>query len=63
MKANRKLIQIFLISIGFLIIIGTYLLYPKIEQNRLKGSVVENEKTIVKDRENAKIKNNFTFSF
>ena len=52
MKANRKLIQIFLISIGFLIIIGTYLLYPKIEQNRLKGSVVENEKTIVKDSEN-----------
>ena len=43
MKANRKLIQIFLISIGFLIIIGTYLLYPKIEQNRLKDSVVENE--------------------
>ena len=43
MKANRKLIQIFLISIGFLIIIGTYLLYPKIEQNRLKDAVVENE--------------------
>ncbi len=43
MKANRKLVQIFLISIGFLIIVGTYLLYPKIEQNKLKGFVAENE--------------------
>ena len=52
MKANRKIIQIFLVSIGFLIIIGTYLLYPKIEKDRLKGSVVENEKTVVKDDKN-----------
>ena len=43
MKTNKKLIQIFLLSIGVLLIIATYLLYPKIEQNRLKGSVVENE--------------------
>ena len=53
MKANRKIIQIFLISIGFLIIIGTYLLYPKIERDRLKGSVVENEQPLIKDDENA----------
>ena len=53
MKANKKLIQIFLISIGFLIIIGTYLLYPKIEKDRLKGSVVENEQPLIKDDENA----------
>jgi len=53
MKANRKIIQIFLISIGFLIIIGTYLLYPKIEKDRLKGSVVENEQPLIKDDENA----------
>ena len=52
MKTNRKLIQIFLVSIGFLIIIGTYLLYPKIEKDRLKGSVVENEQPLVKDNEN-----------
>jgi len=52
MKTNRKLIQIFLVSIGFLIIIGTYLLYPKIEKNRLKGSVVENEQPLVKDKQN-----------
>ena len=52
MKTNRKLIQIFLVSIGFLIIIGTYLLYPKIEKNRLKGSVVENEQPLIKDNEN-----------
>jgi len=52
MKAKRKLIQIFLVSIGFLIIIGTYLLYPKIEKDRLKGSVVENEQPLVKDKQN-----------
>ena len=52
MKANRKIIQIFLISIGFLIIIGTYLLYPKIEKNRLKDSVVENEQPLTRDGEN-----------
>ena len=52
MKTNRKLIQIFLVSIGFLIIIGTYLLYPKIEKNRLKGSVVENEQPLIKDKDN-----------
>ena len=49
MKANKKLIQIFLISIGFLIIIGTYLLYPKIEKDKLKDSVVENEQPLIKD--------------
>ena len=52
MKTNRKLIQTFLVSIGFLIIIGTYLLYPKIEKNRLKGSVVENEQPLIKDKDN-----------
>ena len=52
MKANRKLIQIFLVSIGFLIIIGTYLLYPKIEKSRLKGSVVENEQPLIRDDKN-----------
>ena len=52
MTTNRKLIQIFLVSIGFLIIIGTYLLYPKIEEDRLKGSVVENEQTITEDKDN-----------
>ena len=59
MKTNRKLIQIFLVSIGFLIIIGTYLMYPKIEKNRLKGSVVENEKTIIKDKDNENIGSKF----
>ena len=52
MKTNRKLIQIFLVSIGFLIIIGTYLLYPKIEKDKLKDSVVENEQPLIKDNEN-----------
>ena len=52
MKTNRKLIQIFLVSFGLLIIIGTYLLYPKIEKNRLKGSVVENEQPLIEDNQN-----------
>ena len=52
MKTNRKLIQTFLVSLGFLIIFVTYLLYPKIEKNRLKGSVVENEQPLIKDNEN-----------
>ena len=52
MKTNRKLIQTFLVSLGFLIIFVTYLLYPKIEKNRLKGSVVENEQPLVKDKQN-----------
>ena len=53
MKDSRKLIQIFLVSIGLLIIIGTYLLYPKIEKNRLKGSVVEKEQPLIEDNQNA----------
>ena len=52
MKTNRKLIQTFLVSLGFLIIFVTYLLYPKIEKNRLKDSVVENEQTLIKDKDN-----------
>ena len=52
MKANKKLIQIFLVSIGFLIIVVTYLLYPKIEKNRLKGSVVEKEQPLIEDNQN-----------
>ena len=52
MKTSRKLIQTFLVFVGFLIIIVTYLLYPKIEKNRLKGSVVENEQSLIKDKDN-----------
>ena len=52
MKTNRKLIQTFLVSLGFLIIFVTYLLYPKIEKNRLKDSVVENEQPLIKDKDN-----------
>ena len=57
MKTNKKLIQIFLVSIGVLLIVATYLLYPKIEQNRLKGSVVENE--ILPSAEDEKIGSRF----
>ena len=57
MKTNKKLIQIFLVSIGVFLIVATYLLYPKIEQNRLRGSVVENE--ILPSAEDEKIGSRF----
>ncbi len=35
MTSNRKIIQFSLISIGVLLILATYFLYPKIEKNKL----------------------------
>ena len=55
MTKNSK-IQFGLIFIGILLIVGTYLLYPKIEKDRLKGSVVENEQTLTKDDDNVESK-------
>ena len=45
MKSNRKIIQFSLVSIGILLILGTYFLYPKIDKSR----IVDEEETIVKD--------------
>ena len=55
MTKNSK-IQFGLIFIGILLIVGTYLLYPKIEKDRLKGSVVENDQTLTKDDDNVESK-------
>jgi len=44
MTSNRKIIQFSLVSIGMLLILATYFLYPKIEKNKL-----EEEKIIKKD--------------
>ncbi len=47
MTSNRKIIQFSLISIGMLLILTTYFLYPKIEKNKL----LEKEKIIKKDKD------------
>tara|TARA_B100000029_G_scaffold510750_1_gene603018 strand:+ start:1015 stop:1605 length:591 start_codon:yes stop_codon:yes gene_type:complete len=56
MKFNKKLTQIFLISIGVFLIFSTYLFYPKIDQNKPEDSVVENEQVSAKDNENVESK-------
>jgi LPS export ABC transporter protein LptC len=47
MTSNRKIIQFSLISIGMLLILVTYFLYPKIEKNKL----LEEEKNVKKDKD------------
>ncbi len=46
MTSNRKIIQFSLISIGVLLILATYFLYPKIEKNKL----LEEKKIVKKDK-------------
>ena len=43
MKENRKLIQIILIFAGLFLIIATYFYYPKINENKLRGSVIQDK--------------------
>ena len=45
MKENRKLIQIFLVFTGLFLIIATYFYYPKINKDKLQGSVVQDKPT------------------
>ena len=45
MKENRKLIQIILIFTGLFLIIATYFYYPKINENKLRGSVIQDKPT------------------
>ena len=52
MKENRKLIQIILIFAGLFLIIATYFYYPKINENKLKGSVVQDKPTDITDEAN-----------
>ena len=47
MTSNRKIIQFSLISIGMLLILATYFLYPKIEKNKL----LEEKKIVKKDKD------------
>ena len=50
MKENRKLIQIILIFTGLFLIIATYFYYPKINENKLKGSVIQDKQTDTIDK-------------
>ena len=50
MKENKKLIQIILIFTGFFLIIATYFYYPKIKENKLKGSVIQDKPIDITDK-------------
>ena len=52
MKENRKLIQIILIFAGLFLIIATYFYYPKINENKLKGSVIQDTPSDITDEAN-----------
>ena len=52
MKENRKLIQIILIFTGLFLIIATYFYYPKINESKLRGSVIQDEPTDITDEAN-----------
>ena len=52
MKENRKLIQIILIFTGLFLIIATYFYYPKINENKLRGSVIQDKPTDITDKAN-----------
>ena len=43
MIKNRNLVQIILIFVGLLLIAITYFLYPRINENRLTGSVIQQD--------------------
>jgi len=44
MTKNKKITQIFLVFIGFFLIIATYFYYPKLNKGVLDKSIVQNEK-------------------
>ena len=52
MTSNRKIIQFSLISIGMLLILVTYFLYPKIEKSKLKEEKIVKKNEIVIAEEN-----------
>ena len=49
MTINKKILQIFLLSIGFLLILGTYFFYPMIKKNTFKQDIIQKESNIVSD--------------
>ena len=56
MTSNRKIIQFSLISIGMLLILVTYFLYPKIEKSKLKEEkIVKKNEIVIADEDRANI--------
>jgi LPS export ABC transporter protein LptC len=56
MTSNRKIIQFCLVSIGMLLILATYFLYPKIEKSRLKEEkIVKKNETVIAEENQANI--------
>ena len=56
MTSNRKIIQFSLISIGVLLILATYFLYPKIEKSKLKEEkIVKKNEIVIADENQADI--------
>ena len=46
MKIKNKTIQLFLISLGFLLILSTYFLYPRIVGENKTGNLTQNKTTL-----------------
>ena len=51
MSSNNKIIQFSLISIGLLLILATYFLYPKINKSMLEEEEIVKDETIIIDNE------------
>ena len=59
MKPNRKTIQFMLLSLGVLLIFGTYIFYPKFNKTIDGENLVENNKETTID--NYPFRSNFIF--
>ena len=49
MIANRKIVQLSLITIGTFLVISTYFFYPKMEKNVVEGTIKQDEMTKTDD--------------
>ena len=59
MTANKRIVQLSLISIGLFLILATYFLYPKIIKNKFLKEETVKDKTIETDTTDAKERNTF----
>ena len=59
MTANKRIVQLTLISIGLFLILATYFLYPKIIKNKFLKEETVKDKTIETDTADAKERNTF----
>ena len=51
MKIDRKILQLSLLSFGFILILGTYFLYPKIKKNSDVEVITNREEIVKKNKE------------